>query len=127
MNLARYTSLRYAEIATALDNTVQGRVRERLLGALHRLAWQYGFRSAAGRSLAFKLTHTDIANLVASTRETVSLELAALTRMGSISRRNGKITVLDHEPRPSRSRDPALPRLEYDGDGSLRSSFGRQR
>jgi CRP-like cAMP-binding protein len=51
MNLARYTSLRYAAIATALDNTVRGRVRERLLGALRRLAWQYGFDPPpAGRS-----------------------------------------------------------------------------
>lgn len=97
MNLARYTSLRYSEISMALEETMQGKVRDRLLRTLRRLALQHGVISDGGRRIEIKLTHLDIATFVASTRETVSLELAALTRIGSISRGRGTITVPNRE------------------------------
>lgn len=97
MNLARYTSFRYSEAAMALEESVQGRVRDRLLRALQRLAREYGISSNTGRQIILRLTHADIATFVASTRETVSLELGALTRIGSIYRARGTITVPDHD------------------------------
>ena len=97
MNLARYTGLRYSEIATALEETAQGTVRDRLLRTLRRLALEHGVISDGGRRIAIRLTHWDIATFVASTRETVTLELAALARTGSISRGRGTITVPDRE------------------------------
>lgn len=97
MNLARYTSFRYSEAAMALEESVEGRVRDRLLRALQRFAREYGVTSNMGRQIMLRLTHADIATFVASTRETVSLELGALTRIGSISRTRGTITVPDHD------------------------------
>ena len=97
MNLARYTSLRYSEISMALEETAQGTVRDRLLRTLKRLALQHGVSSDGGRRIELRLTHLDIATFVASTRETVTLELNALVRIGSISRARGTITVPDRE------------------------------
>lgn len=81
MNLARHMSTRYAEMSAALEDIAQGKVRDRLLRALRRIA-------------GVKLTHHEIATFVGSTRETVTVELAALMRAGAISRSPGCFTVL---------------------------------
>jgi CRP/FNR family cyclic AMP-dependent transcriptional regulator len=81
MNLARHMSARYAEMSAALEDIAQGKVRDRLLRALRRIA-------------GVKLTHHEIATFVGSTRETVTVELAALMRAGAISRGPGCFTVL---------------------------------
>jgi CRP/FNR family cyclic AMP-dependent transcriptional regulator len=100
MNLARHMSLRYGEIGLVLEDLAQGRVRDRLLRALRRIAGQCGERSSSGQRIAVKLTHHEIATFVASTRETVTAELAVLTRAGDISRTLGSFTIRMDAPAP---------------------------
>jgi CRP/FNR family transcriptional regulator, cyclic AMP receptor protein len=94
MNLARHMSARYAEMSAALEDIAQGKVRDRLLRALRRIATQCGVRTGGGQRIRVKLTHHEIATFVGSTRETVTVELAALMRAGAISRGPGCFTVL---------------------------------
>jgi CRP/FNR family transcriptional regulator len=94
MNLARHMSTRWAEMSAALEDIAQGKVRDRLLRALRRIATRCGVRADGGQRIAVKLTHHEIATFVGSTRETVTVELAALMRAGAISRRPGCFTVL---------------------------------
>jgi CRP/FNR family transcriptional regulator, cyclic AMP receptor protein len=93
MNLARHVNQRYGEIGSVLEDLAQGRVRDRLLRALRRLASQCGEPSSTGQRLAVKLTHHEIATFVASTRETVTVGLAELSRAGAISRSPGSFTI----------------------------------
>jgi CRP/FNR family transcriptional regulator, cyclic AMP receptor protein len=90
MNLARHMSTRYAEMSAAFEDIAQGKVRDRLLRALKRIAAQCG----GGQRIGVKLTHQEIATFVGSTRETVTVELAALMRAGAISRGPGCFTLL---------------------------------
>lgn len=48
-----------------------------------------------GVTLDVRLTHQDLANMVASTREAVSKVMSELQREGSIKVRNRKIVILD--------------------------------
>jgi len=93
MNLARQISLRRDEIGLALEDVAQGRVRDRILRALRRLATQRGERSNAGQCLAVRLTHHEIATFVGSTRETVTSAIAELIQAGAISRTVGSFTI----------------------------------
>ena len=94
MNLAGHMSKRCEEMSGALEDIAQGKVRDRLLRALRRIAAQCGERSGVGQRIGVKLTHHEIATFVGSTRETVTLELAALMRAGAIMRGPGSFTVL---------------------------------
>jgi CRP-like cAMP-binding protein len=51
---------------------------------LHDLAQKYGIRVKEGNKLPFRLSHQEIANLIGSTRETVTLELNTLKKNGDI-------------------------------------------
>jgi CRP-like cAMP-binding protein len=94
MNLARHMGTRCAEMSAALEDIAQGKVRDRLLRALGRIATQCGVRAGGGQRIGVKLTHHEIATFVGSTRETVTVELAALMRAGAISRSPGCFTVV---------------------------------
>ena len=93
INLACHMSERCEEVGLALEDVAQGRVRERLLRALRRMATQCGERSSGGQRLAVKLTHHEIATFVGSTRETVTVALAELIQAGVISRSLGSFTI----------------------------------
>jgi CRP/FNR family transcriptional regulator, cyclic AMP receptor protein len=52
--------------------------RERLILALLDLAEQYGYPTAGGIQLGVKLSHEDLANMIGSTRESVTIALGEL-------------------------------------------------
>ena len=64
MNLAKYASFRCSGVSVALEDAARGRVRDRLLRALRRLASEYGIASETGRQIGLRLTHADIATFV---------------------------------------------------------------
>ena len=68
-------------------------VRERLLSLLHELAAHCDSSDVRGGKYEIKLTHVEIASLIGSTRETVSLELNKLVRAGIIGKRGRKILI----------------------------------
>jgi CRP/FNR family transcriptional regulator, cyclic AMP receptor protein len=80
LNIVRRLSERHRNAISIVEETRYQRVAERLLALFRHL----------GR---VELTHAEIASLVGSTRETVSLEIGRLLRAGSI-RREGRAIVL---------------------------------
>jgi CRP/FNR family transcriptional regulator len=58
-----------------------------------RLATEHGIERPGGTLLDVRLTHADIASLVGSTRETVSLELSNLAKAGRIAYDGKHITI----------------------------------
>jgi CRP-like cAMP-binding protein len=71
--------------------------RERLVHLLLELAEQYGRSSEQGIELGIKLSHQDLANIIGSTRETVTVTLGDLQndRLVSVGRRKIVIANLD--------------------------------
>ena len=85
--------------------------RERLVHLLLELAEQYGARSAGGIELSIKLSHQDLANIIGSTRETVTVVLGELQAEGSIRLGRRKITLTNIE-RLAKSVDAPPPQVE---------------
>ncbi len=55
----------------------------KLAELLLRLGDEYGIEDSRGMLVALKITHQEMANLIGSTRETVSLTLSQFKRRGS--------------------------------------------
>ena len=58
---------------------------DRLLHLFERLSAEHGKPAHDGTLLDIRLTHHDLASIIGSTRETVTLEIAALVRAGKIT------------------------------------------
>ena len=118
----RHVEHRLLELAVArrdaairrLSVALSSSVRARLAGQLVELA-ERGRDTPDGRELAFPLTHHELAALIGTTRETVSLELGRLERSRLIVRHRRRILL------------PDLPRLraEAQNDPGPRVAAGR--
>jgi CRP/FNR family cyclic AMP-dependent transcriptional regulator len=84
--------------------------RERLVHLLLELAEQYGRATEEGVELKIKLSHQDLANIIGSTRETVTVVLGALQAEGRLKLGRRKI-VLSDIARLADSVSVAVPRL----------------
>ncbi|MDQ2858900.1 MAG: Crp/Fnr family transcriptional regulator [Candidatus Eremiobacteraeota bacterium] len=84
LNVAKVLSNRLTDASAAMEDLAYARVSDRIMHLLVRLANEHGTRREDGILLDVRLTHSDIASLVGSTRETVSLELSNLVRAGRI-------------------------------------------
>jgi CRP-like cAMP-binding protein len=69
--------------------------RERLVHLLLELAEQYGQRRPEGVLLTIKLSHQDLANVIGSTRETVTVVLGDLQSEGLLELGRRKIVLRD--------------------------------
>jgi len=69
--------------------------RERLVHLLLELAERYGSHTANGVALGIKLSHQDLANIIGSTRETVTVVLGELQNEGSLKLGRRKIVLTD--------------------------------
>ncbi|MFN2527312.1 MAG: Crp/Fnr family transcriptional regulator [Candidatus Baltobacteraceae bacterium] len=93
LNLARYSSRRHGEALSAIEDIASLSVGQRLVKLLERLASEFGIAGPSGVQIDVRLTHADLAALVGSTRETVSLELSKLSRARRISISAGHYTL----------------------------------
>lgn len=64
-----------------------------LLRALNWLAQRFGYESQQGRKITVRLTHQELAELIGSTRVTVTRMLSDLEKRGLIQRQQRSITV----------------------------------
>lgn len=71
--------------------------RERLISLLVELAEQYGEPSDEGMRLKIKLSHQDLASVIGSTRETVTMLLGELQTEGLLKIGRRKILLTDPE------------------------------
>jgi len=79
LNMARYFQEQRDEAVSMLEEMAYLKVPERLVKLLERLAHEHGVVEDGGVRIGLRLTQTDIASLVGSTRETISVELTKLT------------------------------------------------
>ena len=80
--LAKLVGERRREIEQQQKIILYKDVRERLAGILLKLAKDHGIQDRRGRLLRFKYTHKELASLIGSSRETVSLAISDLRRQG---------------------------------------------
>lgn len=97
---AHMTSLlasRRLELENKLETLVFRDVTSKLAELLLQLAQEYGVEDARGTMVALKITHQELANLIGSTRETVSLTLSQFKKKNLICTEGRKVIISDHE------------------------------
>lgn len=123
MGITKLIGFRRRRIERRLKYLLFHSNRQRLVHLLFELSEDYGVETRAGIELAVKLSHQDLASVIGSTRETVTVTLGELQREGSLLIRRRKIVLIDVDrlakcidepspPRTSAKRD--LPNLDLE-------------
>ncbi len=73
------------------SSTADARIRM----GIHQLAKKHGIRDARGTIIDLKITHQELAEMVGTSRETVTRILATLRRQGVLAIDQRRMTVLD--------------------------------
>lgn len=94
LNVAKMLSSRLGDASATMEDLAYAKVTDRLMHLFGRLAHEHGIVEAGDAvKLDVHLTHAEIASMIGSTRETVSLELSNLARSGRITIRDGAIVI----------------------------------
>jgi len=94
LNVAKIVHERLNDASATIEDLAYARVPDRLIHLFERLAAEHGIVTDTGTRIELRLTHADIASLIGSTRETVTVELANLAREGKIHSDHGTFTLL---------------------------------
>jgi CRP/FNR family transcriptional regulator, cyclic AMP receptor protein len=97
MKLTKILCERRRELENKVEDLVFRDVNAKLAELLLRLGADYGVDDARGTLVAVKITHQEMANLIGSTRETVSLTLSQFKRNKLIATDGRKIILVDRE------------------------------
>ena len=92
-NFACIIGDRRRQIETKLEHLVFRDVQAKLAALLLDLGKEYGVECEDGLQIGLKITHQEMANLIGSTRETISLTLAQFKKK-SLLDLNGRTVVL---------------------------------
>ena len=95
--LTRIMCQRRRELESKVEDLVFKDVNAKLAELLLNLGRDYGVDDSRGTLLAVKITHQEMANLIGSTRETVSLTLSQFKRNKYIATEGRKIILTDRE------------------------------
>lgn len=87
---------RRRQIETKLEHLVFRDVQAKLAALLLELGAEYGVECEDGLQIGLKITHQEMANLIGSTRETISLTLAQFKKK-SLLDLNGRTVVLKNQ------------------------------
>lgn len=111
LGITKLFGLRRQRIERRLKSLLFKSNRQRLVHLLLELAEKYGRPTADGLELKIKLSHQDLANVIGSTRETVTVVLGELQAEGRVKLGRRKIILTDladladgtrpPQPRPS--------------------------
>lgn len=93
LNVARVLTERLDDARSTMEDLAYARVADRIEHLYRKLALEHGVPVSGGTRVDMRLTHADIASLVGSTRETVSVEIAKLVDAGTL-RLDGKAIVV---------------------------------
>jgi len=88
---------RRAESERKMEDLLFKDVNAKLAELLLHLCDNYGVDDARGTLVAVKITHQEMANLIGSTRETVSLTLSQFKRKKLITTEGRKVIIVDRE------------------------------
>lgn len=80
-----------------IESLLHREVSTRLATLLINLSSRFGEGNGSGMMLDVRLTHQDLANMIASTREAVSKVMSEFQRDGYIEVKNRKIVILDRQ------------------------------
>jgi CRP/FNR family transcriptional regulator, cyclic AMP receptor protein len=94
---ARAMITRWRGLQTKVEQLVFKDVGSKLAELLLRLGSEHGVEHRRGLVLGLKITHQEMANLIGSTRETVSLTLSQFKRKGYIHTEGRKVILADRE------------------------------
>ena len=95
IGVARHVIARRHDLENKLEALVFRDVSAKLAEQLIKLADEYGVDDARGKLVAMKITHQELANLIGSTRETVSLTLSQFKRKRFIVTDGRKVILSD--------------------------------
>jgi CRP-like cAMP-binding protein len=93
LNFIRVLSKRLAKVEKGLAESSHTWSYHRLAKVLLHLSEQYGEEVSTGTLIKLRLTHEDLANLIGTTRETVTTQLNRFSQMGLLNRRARQIIV----------------------------------
>jgi CRP/FNR family transcriptional regulator len=100
-----YERLKQSE--EAIDRLLDREVSARLGKLLRNLGDRFGETDGSATVLDMRLTHQDLANMIASTREAVSKVMSEFQRDGTIEVQNRKIVLVDKEALAERASGPS--------------------
>jgi CRP-like cAMP-binding protein len=95
MKLFSSFSERLRQSDEVIESLLHREVSTRLATLLLNLSDRFGESNGTGTMLDVRLTHQDLANMIASTREAVSKVMSELQREGSIEIQNRKIVIVN--------------------------------
>jgi CRP-like cAMP-binding protein len=95
--LTKILAQRRRDVEAKIENLIFKDVNSKLAELLLRLSVEYGVEDSRGTLVALKITHQEMANLIGSTRETVSLTLAQFKKKGLIQTDGRKVIIADRE------------------------------
>ena len=110
LGVTKLIGLRRKRIERRLKYLLFHSNRERLVHLLLELAEKYGNATQRGVELSIKLSHQDLANIIGSTRETVTVILGELQAQKYIKMGRRRITLTDPS-RLAHTIDAATPHL----------------
>ena len=93
-NYTRLLSRRLMKVEKEFAGLIQAWAYHRLARELLHLSEDLGVDTPAGTRIGLRLTHEDLANLIGSSRETVTIQLSKFEEMGLI-RREGRNLLVD--------------------------------
>ena len=93
LNFIRLLSKRLATVERGLAGFSHTWSYHRLARVLLQLSEKYGEEVPTGTLINVRLTHEDLANLIGTSRETVTTQLSKFTRMGLLKREAGRFIV----------------------------------
>ncbi len=88
---------RRRELESKVEQLIFKDVGSKLAELLLKLGSEHGIEVKKGLVLGVKITHQEMANLIGSTRETVSLTLSQFKRKGLIETEGRKVILADRE------------------------------
>lgn len=93
LSLAKEIARRFIDLQSRAEDLIFLDARTRLARLLLRLAEEYGYRSGQSLTIGLPLTHEEVATLIGTSRQTVSLHLAELTKAGLVARRGRRFLL----------------------------------
>lgn len=95
--MTKALAARRREVEAKIENLIFKDVNSKLAELLLRLGAEHGVEDDRGLLVALKITHQEMANLIGSTRETVSLTLAQFKKKGLVQSDGRKVILVDRE------------------------------
>ena len=128
IGITKLIGLRRQRIQRRLRNLLFRSNRERVIHLLMELAEKYAEPASDGYFLNIRLSHQEMACVIGSTRETVTVVLGHLQKEGllEISRRKILIKDLGKLAREVNEKAPILPHQRVEPAGSMRQLSGCQ-